>query len=230
MEPSNSQQPTKLFWMISLADLLGVLLAFFAMNFAMSGVDLNNWGTIKNNIGNVFISPVDGDKTNFRLEPLPPFTSKQQITEIGYLEHVISGHIMRDLALSKMSVSVDGKNRLHIMLPTSALFENGSDTLSLEGISMAFYLGNMFYSLNNKLECHVIIPSAFQSDASFQHQWELSMQRAQNIAQELKNSGYGYNIPIFGRIAAIEDQAEAMSVESKEPLSAITIVVYPVKA
>ncbi|MBL0318693.1 MAG: hypothetical protein IPP74_05315 [Alphaproteobacteria bacterium] len=216
------------FWMISLADLLGIILSFFVLTFSISEMNADGWKQVKNSMGDVFVEPINGVILDQRIKRVSGNDSKQTITDLSYFKKVLLQQINDDPALQAFTVKEE-KGHLAVTVPLTALFKPDQSELSVEGISLIFYLGNMLYSVNNKLECRIEIPNPSLVDHVFQKQWQSSFIRAKQLAEELKKSGYSYNIPIFGRVVE-QDAAVAEVQKPAHDGPAIAILIHPVKA
>ncbi len=226
MDSSESSDAIQHFWMISLADLLGIILSFFVLSFSMSEINDDSWNSINNPRGDTFVEQLHGETLNHSKRTQSGLNPS--VTDIHYLKEVLIQQISQDPALKILKVSQEQGN-LKITVPLEALFDPDEPALSVEGVSLIFYLGNMLYSVSNKLECRVDVPGLTLADLSFQKQWQLGFIRAQHVAEELKKSGYSYNIPIFGRV--VDQEAHVMNMQKPtKDNSAIAILIHPAKA
>lgn len=185
-------------WMITFADLLSLLLAFFVLMFAMSSINQGAWKAL-------------ADSLALRLNPGEPLTPagarapddfprafQAPAMDLDYLAAVIERK-GREVELLQRAALRREADRLVIALPADLLFLPGQATLTEAAQAAAGVLGDMFRGIENRLEVEGHAdPAPLSGDATFASNWELSLARAIALANRLKAAGYAHEITAYG--------------------------------
>lgn len=183
-------------WLISFADLIGVLLAFFVLLFSMSHIEPERLREMSGHL-------------DFGREPVPGATGATMTAErnapqaevelgedLGYLGALIKEQLSREELLAATIVRRQGSS-IVLSLPTDLLFEPDGAVPTRRGEDALFALVGILRNLPNRVEVEGHAdpnpPAAFASN------WELSLSRAMAVAVRLDRAGYRFPIIVRGR-------------------------------
>ena len=116
-----------------------------------------------------------------------------QIADILGVRTRIVQELSTQLASARISATVDEKTG-DIVLDSSLMFETGSSTLKAEGLAqlnrlIPVYLGVLLQDEYSDYVAEIIIEGHTDSTGSYEHNLELSQNRALNVAKYCLNMG-----------------------------------------
>ena len=197
---AENQQPeprqTRNIWLVTFADVIALLLAFFVMLFSMSTIKTETW--------NVIISQISSSKVPKKQEKPRPQETKNVATvklnealSLHYLANVLEEHLSGDPLLNEAAVHrLDGL--VVVSLPSDAMFDVGSVALTDGARDALFSLGGIVATIGNRIDVRGHTDPARASDVRFDSKWSVSLARAAAVANELRRTGYPRQIPIYG--------------------------------
>ncbi len=175
-------------WLVSFGDVTALMLTFFVMLFSMQTIPSEKWDAVVALI-NTRMNPLEQDR------PAP--TSERNMATVqlvdalptAYLNRVFSEKLAQDPVLRDATLTeLDG--RLVISLPSDALFAAGSATLAADAREAVFRLGGALAQVGN----HVNVQGHTDPDPPpgerFASNWALSLTRALNVSNALREAGY----------------------------------------
>ena len=181
-------------WLVTFTDLICLLLTFFVMLYAMSEPDPARYTALTAGIPGA--DPVQlGDQrpeAAFAAESL----DRGKAIELGYLGRVFESQMSANPELADMRISrVDGT--LVLSMPSDLLFAPGDAALSAGGQRILFLMGGVAANIGNALD---VVGHADASPAGLRwtSNWELSLARAQTVANALRAAGYLRDITVRG--------------------------------
>jgi chemotaxis protein MotB len=219
-EPENLER-----WLVSYADFITLLFAFFTVMYALSLTDKAKYKTAVENIQRAFLTgagvfPLHGspmvpfDKPPDRGSQVPPSpsergdSSKAEQETLKLIAEQVRGlfRMTSGVGLSATDVeAVKSEEGYKIRLGEAVLFRPGSDKIRRESIPFLFELARRLHRLGLpiQVEGHSDITPA----ATHQTNWQLSMDRAYNVVQffvgavdfppnKISLTGYGDTQPI----------------------------------
>lgn len=183
-------------WLISFADLVGVMLACFVLLFSMSHIDP---ARLKEMSGGVDLGrdPVPGATGATALaERNAPQAEIESGEDLGYLGALLREQVSREPLLAATVVRRDGR-RIVLSLPGELLFAPNGAAPSRTGDQALFALVGLLRNLPNRVEVEGHADPNPPDAASFASNWELSLSRALIVAVKLEQSGYRF--PVIAR-------------------------------
>lgn len=188
-------------WVTTFTDIMGLMLTFFVMMFAMSEPQKEQFSEItaslQSEIGRVYGAgmaagteeTVDLAKVNFN-----------RALDVRYLEELIRSVIESHDDLKNISI-ISQADSVVLSLPQDLLFEPGQAAIKEQGRKVLYTLGGALTRVRNRIEVDGHAdprPIEGQSASGFSNNWELSLARAANVASILENVGYQQSIGIAG--------------------------------
>ncbi|WP_246832892.1 flagellar motor protein MotB [Thalassospira sp. MCCC 1A01428] len=228
-EPKKEEPSGPPIWMLSLADLISLLLTFFVMLFAMSSVKVDRWDEVVDSLSqSIKPSPVDPTDEPTAQMNIPRVYRKPAMN-LDYLSSVIEGAI-RDNPVLMHARLKHASDKLIISLPGDVMFVPGSEKLAQNARQALFVLGGVLSNIGNRVgvQGHTD-PRPVSGQSRYTSNWELSLARAAEVANELKRSGYLDYINIYGFAASRYDDLPRTDDEDKryEMARRVDIVIEP---
>ena len=198
-EPTRGGAPRQgVAWMITFADLLSLLLAFFVLMFTMSSINNGAWKAVADSLaqrlkaGEPRTASRDLAADNF------PRAAQDNAVDLDYLRAVLQQKA-DDVPLLQRARLTRETDRLVIALPADLLFEPGQARLTETAAAAIAVLGDVFRGVENRLEVEGHSdPVPIVGDGPYPSNWELSLARAIVVANTLRTAGYGAEITAYG--------------------------------
>jgi chemotaxis protein MotB len=193
-------------WLLTYADLITLLLAFFIIMFSMSHLDAKRFGKVSRALSGV----LSGETQNPLLEP--EFDDLEGSGPLKISRHRV---MMRSLEQKAFEQGIDGKKFeteiterglvIHIM--ESALFQPGGSKLSSGAMRVLDLVASELDSIPNHVRVEGHTDNSPISTGRFPSNWELSSARATEVVRYFINAhglsgqrvsalGYGQYRPI----------------------------------
>lgn len=194
--PDFDVKPAKSIWLITFADLTGLLLAFFLMLYSMSTLELDKWKAAISRM-------TRGDPGMVQLRPEPvsaysvPTVDIPPALPLGYLGQVLEQKIRQESGLGDVRVHRLDK-LLVVSLPADALFLPDKATLTASARTALFRISSAIAQVGNQIDVHGHTAPAASPSTGTDWQWRLSLERAVAVADELRRIGYQRNPAILG--------------------------------
>lgn len=172
-------------WLATFADLTSLMLTFFVLMFAASSANQDNWEKIYNSFNNVETLIPENEISENTKKSIELGISSREIEDIQYLYKIIKQKSDHNKEIGFVLVTKDPEN-LYLSIPKSLLNQENSQK-NEEGIIEL--LGNFLNSFGNKVK--IVLNQSTNHD-----NLGVMLSEALNIAAQLKNAGYVYNIDI----------------------------------
>ncbi len=185
-------------WMLTFADLMSLLLAFFVLLFSMSQIKVDSWQAVVDAVNrqrNPFNSATeirpDADRNVSKV-------IESRSYDLGYLETVIGEKLRSDPVLANSIVQRLG-DRLIVSLSSDMLFDDDDAELTRRAKQATFVLGDVLRTVGNAIEVdgHTD-PKPIVGRSNYPSQWELTLSRAVSVAAALRAAGYSRQIAAYG--------------------------------
>lgn len=196
IRPDFGFKPQKSVWLVTLADLSGLLLAFFVMLYSMSSLQLDKWQAAASRM-------TKGAPSQVQLRPAPvsahsvPTVDIPPALPLGYLGQVLEQKIRDESGLGDVRVHRLDK-MLVVSLPADALFLPDKATLTPSARAALFRISSAIAQVGNQIDVHGHTAPAASPSTGTDWQWRLSLERAVAVADELRRIGYQRNPAMLG--------------------------------
>lgn len=194
--PDFGGKPAKSIWLITFADLSGLMLAFFLMLYSMSTLELDKWKAAASRM-------TKGDPGMVQLRPEPvsahsvPTVDIPPALPLGYLGQILEQKIRQESALGDVRIHRLDK-LLVVSLPADALFLPDKAALTPSAKTALFRISSAIAQVGNQIDVHGHTAPAASPSTGTDWQWRLSLERAAAVADELRRIGYPRNPAILG--------------------------------
>ena len=230
VSPYSSRPPTeRSTWLVTFADLIALILAFFVMLYATHRVEEGDWQAMVTSLSqslSVQDDPVQRPAAtqNVRLIHRP---AAMALTYLGVLLESLR---QDEPLLSKIRLHrLD--DRLIIALPGDLLFLPGRAD-PIEGAKeRVAVLANVLRNVSNRIDVFGHTDPSPVTGHVFDSNWELSLARAETVANMLQTAGYPSKLGAFGLAdSRFEDLSQIKSPGRKLQLARrVDIVIRPVR-
>lgn len=196
-------------WMISYADFLTLLFAFFVFLYAISSIDESKFQAVSQNLLQIFdvrpssVDPIELNATPqgpdvfnplFRPEPIPSTREDVSDTETYQQESTLL-QVRQQVdeqfqqLIQDQLISVSGTdNWLAINLEEPVLFSPGSADITASAEAVLYEVAKVLAPLRNPVAVEGYTDSTPTGDEQFSN-WELSALRAANVVEYLQQAG-----------------------------------------
>jgi chemotaxis protein MotB len=216
-------------WLVTFADLIALVLAFFVMIYATHRVEQGDWQSMVKSLsqslnaaGDVQDKPTAAQ--NIRLLDRP------RAMALSYLEALLKGLQRSEPLLSKILLHrLD--DRLIVALPGDLLFSAGRADPVDGAAQRVAVLANVLRNVSNRIDIFGHTDPSPVAGHVFESNWELSLARAEAVANMLQTAGYPRKLGAFGLSdTRFEDLVEIKSPSQKLKLARrVDIVIRPVR-
>lgn len=192
-------------WMVTFTDIMGLMLTFFVMLYAMSYPREDQWEhlteTIQSNFNKYygqaqnrgFQESVSIDKIDY-----------SRALDLHYLRALIGALIAKENNLGAVAL-INQRGSLILSLPQELLFNPGQATVKEEGGRSLYAIAEMLSRIKNRVEIVGHADPRPVSSAEFPTNWDLSLARAAHVAAVLQDVGYSRPVIIRGQAAGRYD-------------------------
>ena len=178
-------------WLVTFADLSAVMVAFFVLMFSMSEVDVERWDGAVEALNRRFDLTAE-DVPAARPQAESNILSVETVpgTNLSYLSVLLARQFASQEVLAPARLTLF-EDQLVISLAGDDLFD-GAGRLTREGRGLLFVLSGMLASVNNGFD---VVVHRQRGDDS---RWAGGIQRAEIVAQALREAGYRQPIRRIG--------------------------------
>lgn len=198
-------------WLMGLTDLVTLLLAFFILLFATSIPSSDAWNKASDSVKERFstethaTSDVTGELGHVDAEKTWKSEERDPGLNLDYLFSVVKKYIESDPSFKDIVLRAE-RDMVILSLGEHLAFDAGQVQVSSDGRVLLRKLSDYLATLPNTLE---VVGYAdrlpLRSDAEFNSNWHLSLERAYQVAQVLKQRGYEADIAVRGKGVAETD-------------------------
>lgn len=198
-QQQSSHMPGQPGWLVSLVDLLGVLLCFFALLFASLAVDSQKFAEIKGSLKTAFQTTAQMAAPKELEESAAEEITLAPADNLDYIRTVLQQRLKADPVLANSRMLRNTKNKtLNVVMPSYLLFAPGSATLIPEGADAMQRMAVLLANLDNSVEVAGHTDTTPIENPTFASNWELSLARAQSVANVLRTAGVNGKIVATG--------------------------------
>ncbi|MBI3451782.1 MAG: flagellar motor protein MotB [Rhodospirillales bacterium] len=223
--------PARPAWLLTFADLISLLLTFFVMLFAMSGVEIAKWREVNAALANRPIADarddanVAGNTRNLAAAP------ERYAADLDYLAVVLGEKMASDPVLKRATLS-RLEDRLVISFPADLLFASGQADLHGRAVEALYILGGVLRNLGNRVDIAGHADPVPIQGGAYPSNWELSIARAVAVAGELRRTGYRREMGVlgYGDTRYAEVTPSLPELERRQLARRVDIVIRPTRA
>lgn len=193
--PDQSDQ-TRSNWLVTFADLIALVLAFFVMLYATQKIERGDWQAMIASLSqslNVTTESREAPQAEKNILIVDP----PQATDLAYLEALLDGVREAEPALANI-VMHRLDDRLVIALPGDLLFFPGRADPVPGASERIAILANLLRNVSNRLDVFGHTDPTPVPGQVFESNWELSLARAEMIAAMMRSAGYARPLGSFG--------------------------------
>ena len=206
-------------WMLTFADLLSLILAFFVLLFASTSVKKPEFEQVIKSLSQR-LNPQDSKEST---APNAEISIEKEVVgqgrDIGYLNQVLIEKI-GDSSLKEKLLIQNMEDRLVLSITGEQSFVSGSIKMTPQLESLLVLLSGVLGTMNNRIEIHGNADSSPTSGKEFPSNWELSLARALAVADMLREHGYNHPLSVYGRgDSAYAELPKNLNPKEKEKLS-----------
>lgn len=188
-------------WVVSYADFITLLFAFFTTMYAISHVDLGKLERFAGSMKSAFNAAGSGLSGTSIIEGIRPISQADL-----KLEHIIRSGFSKFDIIDGITVSYTGRG-VSVSFEDSILFESGSATVRKEGRVFLDTIADLIKATSNRVVIEGHTDNIPIRSAKYGSNWELSAARATSVLwhlvheygvrpERLSVSGYGEFRPI----------------------------------
>lgn len=219
------REPGNRAWLFVFADLVLLLLAFFVMLFAMSGVRIAEWQSTVRSLAQTF-DPAAADPRNPAAALLN--TDNRETTpaiDLGYLSTVLKETMQGDPFLARAEINRE-EDQLVLAWPADLLFAPNSSALPPRIRAAMVSLGALLGNIGNAVAVYGHADPDGDEKRMPGSAWELSLARAAALANALRINGYARDIVAYGVAGRRQRVAGAAPAGGRDrPLDRVDIVI-----
>lgn len=191
-------------WLISFTDLIGLLLAFFIMLFAMSSPDEEQWAKLaKLFAGELTIGEGAAEEEVSRTEATPPTVvpAGARGLDTSYLASVLLAQLATEPVLARARVE-PGPAHVSLVLDAPLLLEGG--VVGEAGRARLAAIRGMIGTLPNAVRVEMRATGRAQQPAV----WTEAIDRAAAVADALAAAGYARPLAVRAYVEPATDQGD----------------------
>lgn len=191
-------------WLIGLTDLITILLAFFILLYSTTQPRTKSFETASESLRDRFgtdAAAIDktGEAGSKEAQKTWKSAEEEMALNLDYLMSLTKKYIAANPALNDVTVWRD-RDLIILSFGAEMGFDPGKADLSEKGLKIIDALAPFFDKLPNHLE---VVGHADETPLSntetYQTNWQLSLDRANHVAQALSARGYDSPTSILGR-------------------------------
>lgn len=214
-------------WLIIFSDVVALMLAFFVMLYATQKIETGGWQAMVQSLSqSLRVDRLQAKhasaEQNVEQHDLPP------AIDLSYLQTLIEGMRESDKALTEIVMTRED-DRLIISIPGDLLFDSGRADPTPRAEPRIRLFAELFRNLSNRIDVQGHADSRPVSGKVFESNRELSLARAETVAEMLRGAGYRRRVGAFGMGDAFHaDLAGIASSETRDRLARrVDIIIRP---
>lgn len=192
-------------WIITFTDIMGLMLTFFVMLYAMSYPREEEWNELTNTIQsnfNKYYGQVEerGFQETISIDKV----DYSRALDLHYLRALIAGMMAQEKNLGAVAL-INQRGSLILSLPQDLLFKPGEAVVKEEGARALYSVAAILSRIKNRVEIVGHTDPRPVSGKEFTNNWDLSLARAARVAAVLEDAGYSNPVIIRGQAAGRYD-------------------------
>jgi chemotaxis protein MotB len=191
-EPENHER-----WLISYADFITLLFAFFVVMYAISAVNIGKYKVFSDALGNAFGGQGSATPVNTQVQNLPiPNPGLKRRTEMLRKEKEQMTRLAQDLLSTMAPLVKEGKVRVtqnsrgvSVEINASVLFDPGEAKLMPESVEALRAVANLLKSDGHDVQVEGHTDNQPIANPRYPSNWELSSVRASSVVRLFIDAG-----------------------------------------
>jgi chemotaxis protein MotB len=191
-EPENHER-----WLISYADFITLLFAFFVVMYAISAVNIGKYKVFSDALGNAFGGQGSATPVNTQVQNLPiPNPGLKRRTEMLRKEKEQMTRLAQDLLSTMAPLVKEGKVRVtqnsrgvSVEINASVLFDPGEARLMPESVEALRAVANLLKSDGHDVQVEGHTDNQPIANPRYPSNWELSSVRASSVVRLFIDAG-----------------------------------------
>lgn len=185
-------------WLISYADFITLLFAFFVVMYAISIVNEGKYQQLSEALGDAFGGRGAATQVNTNVEPVLPLSHivNRKRNEAARREHERMGVLARDLTATLLPLVKSGQVRVtqnargvSVEINASVLFDQGQALLQPEASEILQAVGGLLRNDPHRIEVEGHTDDVPIASTVYPSNWELSAARASSVVRLFIDSG-----------------------------------------
>lgn len=185
-------------WLISYADFITLLFAFFVVMYAISIVNEGKYQQLSDALGDAFGGRGAATQVNTNVEPVLPLSHivNRKRNEAARREHERMGVLARDLTATLLPLVKSGQVRVtqsargvSVEINASVLFDQGQALLQPEASEILQAVGGLLRNDPHRIEVEGHTDDVPIASTVYPSNWELSAARASSVVRLFIDSG-----------------------------------------
>ena len=176
-------------WLVSYADFITLLFAFFVVMYSVSQVNENAYRELSETLGAAFKSrPGQSEMVPSPSEEAPLNTADSQLVSTQELAQRVNAALSELIEAGQVSVQATD-DWVEVSVNANLLFESGSATPSAEAESIFARISALLAPYTNAIEVSGHTDDRPINNQQFNNNWELSAARATSVVRLLSEQG-----------------------------------------
>ena len=189
-EEAPQPEPANMAWLLTFADLVSLLITFFVLLYSMKVVSSQTWDELVGSFQGAFTIR----KQVHKLKPDQTDTVEKidlaRSDDLEYIRTILSRYFSENILLHDVRLIYDPQSDvLNVHIPSQKLFDSGQENIAHQGKTTLIALGDLLRHLDNRIEVAGHTSAAFEESRRYPSAWELSMLRALQVGNVLKEQG-----------------------------------------
>jgi chemotaxis protein MotB len=182
--------PSQERWLLSYADFITLLFAFFAVMYAISSVDAQKLAKVSQGLKVALGDPAHTRPIDSGSGMLPERGSRLMATppSVPDVEQIVARGLAPELEARRIDVSVDRRG-LILSIPEAGLFALGSDEISVPAQALIARIAATIATLPNQIRVEGHTDDLPIRTERFRSNWDLSTSRATRVISLLIERG-----------------------------------------
>ncbi len=195
-------------WMITFVDLVSLLLAFFVMIFAMSGVRHDLWTSTVASLNRTEGPPISEPAERPAAPRNAPARMSEAATDLDYLDALLKATMAVEPLLAEVRIEArDGA--LVLVFAEETLFVPATDAPSPVARRTLIAIGGILRNIGNRVGVHAFGGGTAAGNGGEDVEWESALARAAAVADVLRSSGYDRTVRAYAFVEGREQHPAA---------------------
>lgn len=193
-ENQTTQTPA---WMLTFADLLSLVLTFFVLVYSMTSLQAPQWKAVQSSLSQTLNPDRYWSGIKLKADKTIQKVTAPKALDLDYLSSILTEKFANEPTLRGVKLQRQD-DRIVISLSQDVLFPQSGAVLSENALRTITFLSDILSTISNRIEIQGNTDPTPVLSGDYPSNWELSLARAEAVAEELKKAGYRYKIMALG--------------------------------